>query len=86
MTGCVFCGADIMRVGDRWYKARVADVNGFCPNSPTTCITPSPMPKLKGRKGKGVSDRGLLGYDGRQYRAYPLHGRRGSALTVPSPA
>jgi hypothetical protein len=34
MTGCVFCGADIMRVGEVWLKAQVADVNGFCPNSP----------------------------------------------------
>ena len=34
MTRCVFCGADIMHTGDLWYKARVADVNGFCPKSP----------------------------------------------------
>ena len=34
MTGCVFCSAYILRTGDRWYKARVADVNGFCPKSP----------------------------------------------------
>jgi hypothetical protein len=34
MTGYVFCGGDIMRAGERWYKGRVADVNGFCPWSP----------------------------------------------------
>ncbi len=31
---CRYCGVDIMYVGSRWLKRRVADVNGFCPESP----------------------------------------------------
>jgi hypothetical protein len=35
MTGmCRYCGVEIMYVGRLWLKKRVADVNGFCPDSP----------------------------------------------------
>jgi hypothetical protein len=36
MTGprCRYCGAEIMHVGRQWLKRTVADVNGFCPDSP----------------------------------------------------
>jgi hypothetical protein len=36
MTGhmCRYCDAEIMFVSRLWLKKRVADVNGFCPNSP----------------------------------------------------
>jgi hypothetical protein len=36
MTGhnCRHCDAEIMYVGAVWLKRRVADVNGFCTNSP----------------------------------------------------
>lgn len=54
MTGCVFCGADIMRVGDRWYKARVADVNGFCPKSPDDLHHPLSDAEAQGPEGQGT--------------------------------
>lgn len=31
---CRYCGVEIMYVGVLWLKRRVADVNGFCPDSP----------------------------------------------------
>jgi hypothetical protein len=35
MTGqCGYCHVEIMYVGYLWLKKRVADVNGFCPQSP----------------------------------------------------
>jgi hypothetical protein len=31
---CRYCSVEIMYVGTLWLKHKVADVNGFCPNSP----------------------------------------------------
>jgi hypothetical protein len=31
---CRHCGVDIMYAGSLWLKRKVADVNGFCPDSP----------------------------------------------------
>jgi hypothetical protein len=31
---CRYCGAEIMFVGALWLMRRIADVNGFCPDSP----------------------------------------------------
>jgi hypothetical protein len=31
---CRWCDADIMLCGERWYYARIADINGFCPKNP----------------------------------------------------
>jgi hypothetical protein len=31
---CHWCGLDIMPCGERWYLARVADVNGLCRKNP----------------------------------------------------
>lgn len=28
---CRYCGTEIMKVGQIWYKLRVADINGICP-------------------------------------------------------
>ena len=34
-VGCVYCDADITRAVDgRWFLAKAADVNGYCPRSP----------------------------------------------------
>ena len=30
---CRRCGTEIMLTGERWYRARVADINGYCPGS-----------------------------------------------------
>ena len=29
---CQYCHAEIMKVGDRWYRKRTADINGHCPS------------------------------------------------------
>jgi hypothetical protein len=43
MTGmCRYCGVEIMYVGRLWLKKRVADVNGFCPDSPDDLHHPVP--------------------------------------------
>jgi hypothetical protein len=39
---CRYCGAEIMYVGRLWLKKRVADVNGFCPDSPDDLHHPAP--------------------------------------------
>jgi hypothetical protein len=44
MTGtCRWCGIEIMKVGEIWYLKRAADINGFCPNSPTDLHSPKPL-------------------------------------------
>ena len=43
MTGtCCYCGAEIMKTGDRWYNKRTADVNGYCPKSQDDLHSPEP--------------------------------------------
>lgn len=32
---CRWCHREIMKVGERWYAARSADINGWCPKSET---------------------------------------------------
>ena len=56
MTGCVFCSAYILRTGDRWYKARVADVNGFCPKSPDDLHHPVPDAETQGPGSPSLRD------------------------------
>ena len=31
---CQHCGKRIMLVGSVWYRTEIADINGFCPDSP----------------------------------------------------
>jgi hypothetical protein len=41
VTGtCCYCGAEIMKTGDRWYNKRTADINGYCPKSPDDLHSP----------------------------------------------
>jgi hypothetical protein len=47
MTRCAFCGADIMLVGELWYCARIADINGFCPKSPDDLHHPASEAKTQ---------------------------------------
>jgi hypothetical protein len=51
---CRYCGAEIMLVGVRWFKRRVADVTACAPGAPTmTCIIPLPRLRLSGRNAGG---------------------------------
>lgn len=38
---CHYCGAEVMLAGNRWYKKRVADINGYCLNSPDDLHSPA---------------------------------------------
>jgi hypothetical protein len=40
---CYYCYAEIMKVNDRWFNKRTADINGWCPKSPDDLHSPEPV-------------------------------------------